>query len=217
MTGRPEADRQLKAPWGYGDNFDLQRLSSSAPLLFELANRLCSLQVASAVNNLDIGDLRDITINFRHNSMFKLDPHIDPLADGGHVFIVGLKSDVVLTLTPDLNQLESILSPSATTAAAITADEKKSSPKLKVRMTEETVALRSWTDLDIDILLRKGVLLHLQGPARYQWKHAIRTGVVVDAETQEGKRRSVICDWWGDINSLIPRNMDRVSIVFAFK
>ena len=207
----------MKAPWGYGDNFDLQRLSSSAPLLYELANRLCSQQ---RIHNLDIGNLRDITVNFRHNGMFKLDPHIDPLADGGHVFIVGLKADVVLTLTPDLNQLESILSPSDTTATAIADDgvkKKNSAPKLRVRMTEEAIALGSWSDLDIDILLRKGVLLHLRGSARYQWKHAIRTGVVVDAETQEGERRPVICDWWGDINSLIPRKMDRVSVIFAFK
>ena len=210
MTGRPEANHQVIAPWGYGDNFDLQQLSSFAPRLFELANRLCLQQSVSAASKTHIEDLRDITINYRYGGMFRLDPHIDPLADGGHVFIVGLKSDVVLTLTPDLNQLESILSSSED-------GKQKSASKLKIRTAEEAVALRSWTDEDIDILLRRGSLLHLRGPARYEWKHAIRTGVVVEAETQDGDRRPVICDWLGDINTLIPRQQDRVSVIFAFK
>jgi hypothetical protein len=92
VTGRPELPHQVKAPWGYGDNF--KRDSVPQPLL-QLANKISS--------DNDFGcpsDLRDITINYRDKSMFKLDPHVDPPEDGQNVFIVGLLSDVVLTFSP---------------------------------------------------------------------------------------------------------------------
>jgi hypothetical protein len=64
--------------------------------------RNLALRIESDANfgQLRKGSLRDITINYRDHSMFKLDPHCDPASDGENVFIIGLLSDVVLTFTP---------------------------------------------------------------------------------------------------------------------
>lgn len=203
VTGRPEGKDQIRAPWGYGDNFNLTLLKSSAPSLFELASRLCSL---SNEYPMKISNLRDITINYRFNGMFKLDPHIDPLMDGENVFILGLKSDTVLTLTPDLSQ-----------AASIFSGRKTRTTPLKIRTTEEAISTYSWTDADIDILMRKGSLLHLWGDARFMWKHAIRTGVVARVEQEGVRPKDEICDWFGDFNTLVPREKERISVILAFK
>jgi len=203
VTGRPEAPHQIHAPWGYGDNFNLSTLQSTAPLLYSLSNRICE----STSNSLT--DLRDITINYRSNRMFLLDPHIDPALDGSKVFILGLKSNVVFTLTPDLDQL----------------DASTRTKPLKIRTSPTAIALASWTDEDVDILLEKRALLSLTGDARYKWKHAIRTGVLVNMKPQEALETSnstvssteVLCDWWGDVNTLLPREPERISVIFAFK
>ena len=50
------------------------------------------------------GAPRDITVNYRGNSFFRLDPHLDPKDDGQHVFVLGLLSDVVLTFVPPEGQ-----------------------------------------------------------------------------------------------------------------
>lgn len=49
---------------------------------------------------LQLGPLRDVTLNYRHSYFFRLDPHVDPALDGENVVIVGLDSDTVLTLCP---------------------------------------------------------------------------------------------------------------------
>ena len=203
MTGRPEAPQQIHAPWGYGDNFNIIMLQSTAPFLYSLANRICDQ------TSIPLTNLRDITINYRNNRMFLLDPHIHPALDGSKVFILGLKSNVVFTLTPDLDQL----------------DASTRMKPLKIRTTPTAIALASWTDDDVDILLEKRSLLCLTGDSRYKWKHAIRTGLLVNMNPKEVLESSntllpsteVLCDWWGDVNTLLPREPERISVIFAFK
>ena len=88
VTGRYECADQPIAPWGYGDDFDAARLPEP---LRRLADR--------AAAGLAVGALRDVTINGRHSSFFRLDAHVDPPKDGPNVCIVGLLSDTVLTLS----------------------------------------------------------------------------------------------------------------------
>jgi hypothetical protein len=192
VTGRPEADHQEAAPWGYGDNFDESQVPS---LMSEIANRI------RETSRFELGSkpLRDITVNFRDGSIFRLDPHVDPALDGGHVFILGLSSDVVLTLTPDLNMpdLRKLKLPPTP------------EPPTR-RVAPDQIALKSWTDSDLDIRVARRTIFYMKDDARYLWKHAIRTGV------EAGHPINGICDWWGDLNHLYKRESVRVSIVFAF-
>lgn len=134
--------------------------------------------------------------------MFKLDPHIDPLNDGGKIFILGLKSDTVLTITPSIETIENDMK---------LGKKLKFQFPLRMRTDEAAIALRSWTDEDIDILVKERSIAYLYDDARYKWKHAIRIGVDV------GPPIDGICDWWGNLDSLIKRNDVRISVVLAFE
>jgi hypothetical protein len=199
VTGRPELPHQKHAPWGYGDNF---RRNLVPDELLALADRI-ALDGDYALH--DNGhQLRDITINYRDKSMFKLDPHCDPAEDGNNVFIVGLLSDVVLTFTPPSDV------DGSNTASSGSSGSSSASTSMSVRTAPAAIALRSWTDADIDVCSRQHWLVHFSGAARHPWRHAIRTGVDV------GEPYNGICDWWGDLNSLIRRQPQRISLIFAF-
>jgi hypothetical protein len=81
----------VRAPWGYGASFDAAKLP--APF-HAVAARL------AACPDLGLGALRDVTVNARADGFFRLDPHLDPPSDGANVFILGLGSPTVLTLSP---------------------------------------------------------------------------------------------------------------------
>jgi hypothetical protein len=159
VTGRPEVSHQIKAPWGYGDDFLLENVPVT---IRRVADRIKS----HPSFDLSQSQLRDITINYRSNSMFKLDPHIDPSLDGANVFAIGFKSNVVFTFTPDLS-----------TDDYLRKSTKRVEQPLKIRTDEGAICMHSWTDDDIDVLLPPGDLLHFSGDARFKWKHAIRTGL----------------------------------------
>ena len=89
VTGRFERPDQPLAPWGHGDEFDVDLLPD---VLRKLAER-------ARASPLALGPLRDVTINRRRDGYFRLDPHLDPAKDGPNVCIVGLLSDTVLTLS----------------------------------------------------------------------------------------------------------------------
>lgn len=93
VTGRlerPDLPQRLP-PWGYGATFQDESLP---PYIRQLAARVQKLAL--------LGPLRDVTVNGRDDYFFKLDPHVDPHADGPDVFILSLLSTVVLTFTPGL-------------------------------------------------------------------------------------------------------------------
>jgi len=161
-----------------------------------------------------LGKPRDITINHREKYFYRLDPHVDPVKDGGNVFILGLLSDTVLTLSP--------------TSRTMHPDQHKT-------MDPRKVAEVSWLpgkDIDVDLPAR--ALLHLSGDARYTWCHGIRLGVThpqiedfyLGAELPEearvvegegGKEGGVpLWDWWGSVKNLRRRGPERLSVIFAF-
>eukprot|EP00440_Ansanella_granifera_P012588 gb/GFBE01013680.1/.p1 GENE.gb/GFBE01013680.1/~~gb/GFBE01013680.1/.p1 ORF type:complete len:354 (+),score=80.72 gb/GFBE01013680.1/:1-1062(+) len=153
VTGRPEMrDGAVGggAPWGYGAELKLQELP---PLLRSLVERV-------QASRFKVGALRDLTINNRTGSFFKIDPHVDPLADGPHVAILGLTSGAVLTFTP-----------------------KDELPRQGVEVEQ-----LSWTDKDIDVIFRKRSLVLFTGEGRYQWKHAMRAGFEIDHPALGGTR-----------------------------
>mmetsp|Transcript_8266 Transcript_8266/g.14961 ORF Transcript_8266/g.14961 Transcript_8266/m.14961 type:complete len:309 (+) Transcript_8266:105-1031(+) len=174
VTGREEnQERNKLAPWKHGDNFD----SSAVPSALRKVERELRKRNAFA-----LGDLRDITINYRGGGFFKLDPHLDPAEDGENVIIVGLCSDTVLTFTEGID-----------------ASNWKS---------PESIVTESWTPNDIDVKFPRRAAVHFCSDARWKLKHAIRSGIVLPNNT--------ICDWWGSMNHIIPRNPERISVVFAF-
>jgi hypothetical protein len=147
----------------------------------------------------------------------RLDPHVDPLKDGGNVFILGLLSGTVLTLTP----------PSKTMSAA-----------QFTHMDQRRVSEQSWQPgRDVDVDLPERGLLHLSGPARYEWGHGIRLGVTkhqIDdyllsqgapletgmeaaaAEAAGAGKGLPLYDWWGSMQGVRRRGPERLSIIFAF-
>jgi hypothetical protein len=196
VTGRPEMLTQNHAPWGYGDDFKMENVPG--PLL-NLARKIENDTVN--FGQLKQKTLRDITINYRTHSMFKLDPHCDPPSDGDNVFILGLQSDCVLTFTP----------PDAVEGRRLSLEAGFHEGGCTMRTAADAIALRSWTDHDIDVLMKKNTLVHFTGPAKSRWKHAIRIGLDV------GEPHNGICDWFGDLDHLVKRNPQRISMVFAFQ
>ena len=215
ITGRSESKHQNQAPWKYAEEFELNKVPNS---LRSIAQKITESSIFRFSDESKLSNglrlpLRDITINFRSNSMFRLDPHVDPLLDGSNVFILNLLTDSVVTFTPDL------------TTSYSNNSKRLSKTPLKIRTDEAAISLKSWTDDDIDAFVKPKDLLHFSGDARYLWKHAIRTGIEVSLEqpqqqsaTNSDKKELVykVCDWWGDLNHLSIRNSDRISIVFAF-
>ena len=187
VTGRMEKPYEegvaSPPPWSYGDAFDRAELPSSMEML---ADRI------STSGAFHVGELRDITINGRAKSFFQLDPHVDPAEDGPDVFILSLLSSAVLTFTPPDDVL-----------ARLQGKRHQLGPE---------VGLKSWTTHDIDVLVQPGTLLHFSRAARYDWKHAIRAGLQVEAPNEP----PFVCDWWGKNDYLLRRNEQRWSVVMAF-
>lgn len=203
VTGRFEDAAQTLAPWGYGDDFNIEQVP---PALRSMLERI------QASPHFCLGKPRDITLNHRENYFYRLDPHIDPVDDGGNVFILGLLSGTVLTLSP--------------TSRTMHPDQHKA-------MDPRRVAEVSWLpgkDIDVDLPAR--TLLHLSGDARYSWCHGIRLGVThpqiedyyLGAELPEearvlgGEQKGEVplWDWWGNMKNLRRRGPERLSIIFAF-
>jgi hypothetical protein len=207
VTGRPEVEEQKIAPWGYGDTFQINNVPTS---LKQLIQKITNTEYFNG--KITQSALRDITINYRSDGMFKLDPHIDPHDDGSTILHVGLGSDVVFTLTPDLDQLKEL--------AKMYKKNNNSNPPIKydmrlpmsIRTVQAAIDTRSWTSEDIDAMFKRKSLLSISGDARYEWKHGIRAGVVA------GPPIDGVCDWWGDIESDVnKRDSERVSIVLGYK
>jgi hypothetical protein len=190
VTGRFERQPMGTAQWKYGDQFAPEGLP---PMVRKIAERI------QESKDFKLGPLRDVTMNYRHSSFFRLDPHVDPLGDGENVFILGLNSNAVLTLSPRGTYR---------------------------RQDEVQIAKKSWTDADIDSLLPQRGLLMLCGPARNTWMHGMRQGVPVPPmkiswrDWLAGRDPSVgqppLCDWWGRPDSIVHRNSVRYSVIFAF-
>ena len=150
-------------------------------------------RVCARASPLALGPLRDVTSNRRRDGYFRLDPHLDPAADGPNVCIVGLLSDTVLTLSP-------VGPPDSTTC------------------DQEAVSMNSWDPADVDVLATIGCLVHLSGRARTELHHGIRLGVSRRQLSEAGVDvdGDVLYDWWGALRYPIKRNRERISIVFAF-
>ena len=195
VTGRFERPDQPLAPWGHGDDFDADALPDVLRKLAARAratiNRSCDDQERTPLPAL--GPLRDVTINRRSDGYFRLDPHLDPAADGPNVCIVGLLSDTVLTLSP-------VGPPDSTTC------------------DQEAVSMNSWDPADVDVLATIGTLVHLSGRARTELHHGIRLGVSRRQLSEAGVTvdGDVLFDWWGALRNPMRRNRERISIVFAF-
>eukprot|EP00732_Lithocolla_globosa_P006400 Lithocolla_globosa_v1_NODE_7419_length_949_cov_4.687919.p1 type:complete len:299 gc:universal NODE_7419_length_949_cov_4.687919:915-19(-) len=144
VTGRPERKDQHIAPWGYGEDFGLDYVPAQIRKLIEKIQQS---------NSFSLGEVRDVTINYRRDGFFFLTPHVDPLLDGENVFILGLGSDNVLTLCPPQAKIEPL-------GTGGLAD-----------------FLKSWTDDDIDVLVEARTLVHLTSDARNKWKHGCRFGI----------------------------------------
>ena len=163
VTGRPEFNNT--SPWAYGDDFKLEGVPDALKTVVD--------RIKSHYEKFHSGPkvLRDITINYRTNGMFRLDPHVDPLSDGRFVFVLSLDSDVVFTLSPPHSSLH--------------------------RTDINQISLYSWSDDDIDILLKRRAIVGITNEARNPWRHGIRTGVDVS--------NLGICDWFGSHDVLLKR------------
>ncbi|CAK9043604.1 unnamed protein product [Durusdinium trenchii] len=178
-TGRPESrDDQvgIVAPWGYGADLDTAQLPK---MVRKIVQRLTE-------KGYRLGPLRDCTINHRTGSFFMIHPHVDPLTDGPHVFVLGILSGAVLTFTPD---------------------------GVAGRRGVE-VEQKSWTDDDLDVLIRRRSIAAFTGDARYHWRHGIRAGMELKAP--ELGAHPVVCDFWGSMKYILPRKEERFSLVLAF-
>jgi hypothetical protein len=187
VTGREESVTQKRAPWKYGDEFDVTKVP---PLLLTLIKRLF------AVPGLNLGPVRDITINLRKNRYFRLDPHLDPQLDGENVMILSL-SPTVITCSP------------LTLIQEIEADPQhalQQAQSLGYRSIEEYRANMSYTNYDVDTWVPAGSVCHLDADARWTWTHATRLGVEKDGQLN---------DWFGTPTDLRPREEDRFSVVIA--
>ncbi|ORX95083.1 hypothetical protein K493DRAFT_315178 [Basidiobolus meristosporus CBS 931.73] len=134
---------------------------------------------------LALGALRDITLDYRTGAFFQLDPQVDPKDDGPNIAIVNFLSDSVVTFIP----------PNSTT---------------KWRTNPQEIVSRSWTEEDLDVLVRVGSMCLFNDKARYEWAHAIRTGVYLP------KPHDMFCDWFGDVSYLNKRGNEKYTLTLAY-
>jgi len=92
VTGEDEGEDQIVAPWGYGSHFNINKVP---PLLRKYVNRILD-------GPYSLGPIRDITVNHYQMSNFGLEPHVDSPTDGAEIFLLGLMSPEILTLTPNI-------------------------------------------------------------------------------------------------------------------
>ena len=129
----PNKDADQVAPWGHGDNFNISKVPPALRSIVEMIQKSPLFAV---------GKPRNISINKRRNSFFKLDPHINDIDDGENIFTLNLNSNVVYTFTP---------------------------PGEFERSDPVQCATRSWSDKDIDVLLRHRSLLLTSGLSVCEW------------------------------------------------
>ena len=94
-----------------------------------------------------------------------MDPHVDPLTDGPHVFILSLGSASVLTLSPNggggLAGNEEHESDSAKKAAAAYCSTLGEPAQTATFRTGAQAEQLSFTDDDVDLLFRRRSLLQV--------------------------------------------------------
>jgi len=196
VTGRFENSKQVLAPWAYGDSFKMEKL----PTAFQV--------LVKRIQNIDgfrFGPCRDVTINYRQDSFFKLDPHIDPKSDGEDVCIISIgPSPTVVAFTPPISGLKNIPQTSPIALAA-----------KRQRTNASEISLLSWSDADLDVLSLPRFCIVFSHDARWVWRHATRTGVV--ASSLPNSTETIYCDFFGSTKQLLPRKPgERLSIVVAF-
>ena len=196
VTGRFENSKQVLAPWAYGDSLKMEKL----PTAFQV--------LVKRIQNIDgfrFGPCRDVTINYRQDSFFKLDPHIDPKSDGEDVCIISIgPSPTVVTFTPPISGLKNIPQTSPIALAA-----------KRQRTNASEISLLSWSDADLDVLSLPRFCIVFSHDARWVWRHATRTGVV--ASSLPNSTETIYCDFFGSTKQLLPRKPgERLSIVVAF-
>ncbi len=196
------------ASWGYGANFNL---SLVPPQLSALIDKI----EGHKYYKIRKGSCRHICVDYYDNSMFREDPGITDANAGGNIFVLSLLSDSVLTLSPDIEGYTKFLSEyphryRLPISNLSTMSNTGRTPAIRKDMRE--VALRSWTDADLDIWARRGHLLHLCDAARNSWKLGIRMGVEGTVEPYIG-----VCDWLGSVTSLKPRGKRRIQVTLGFE
>jgi hypothetical protein len=129
----PNKDADQVAPWGHGDNFNVSKVPPALRSIVEMIQKSPLFAV---------GKPRNISVNKRRNSFFKLDPHINDIDDGENIFTLNLNSNVVYTFTP---------------------------PGEFERSDPVQCATRSWSDKDIDVLVRHRSLLLTSGLSVCEW------------------------------------------------
>lgn len=196
VTGRHESPKQKLAPWGYADAFKKDKLPQSFQVLIEKLHKSTGFK---------FGECRDVTINYRTEGFFKLDPHVDPSADGEDVCIVSVgPSPTVITFTPPVHGLDYL---PQTSPQALAAKRR--------RISAADISLLSWSDADLDVLSIPRSAVVFSGAARSIWRHATRTGVA--ASSAPNSIDTINCDWFGSTSQLLPRRPgSRLSIVVAF-
>ena len=112
---------------------------------------------------------------------------LDPLADGASGFILTLLSGAVLTFSP---------------VDALRADAARACDPARFGM-------ESYTDQDVDCLVRRRSICAFANDARYRWTHAMRPGVAVELQQEGGRPVARICDWWGTRQQLMERKEEQ--------
>ena len=74
--------------WGYGSDFN----KDNVPLLL---HAIADCIQSSADFNIGDACLRDIAVNYASSCYFGLPPHIDPIDDGEHIFIIGTNCTII--------------------------------------------------------------------------------------------------------------------------
>ncbi len=160
------------------------------------------------------GSCRHITIDYHSNGFFRQEPAVVNSLAGRNIFILGLKSDCVMTLTPPIPAYEKFLKEHPRkyrlpiSNLATLASTGRSKP---YRTDVREVCLRSYSDADLDILSLQGCLLHFEGPARSTWGLSIRPGVEGMVDPYRG-----VCDWFGSTSSLLRRGAERIQVTLGF-
>jgi len=141
VTGRPRPGEKSVPKWGWGFQFDKNKVPTSI--------RNLALRIQSS-KDFKVGELTDLTIEYRKDGYHRMDPHTYPGQDGVDVFFVNVIGPSVITFSP---------------------------PGIEQRCKQQEIAEYSYTDKDIDVYLPQHALIHISDFARTHWKYSTRQGI----------------------------------------
>jgi hypothetical protein len=195
VSDHAEDLKDIKAPWGSGDNMKHD--------LLPLALRHVVRKVQESFP--DLGRLRHIRIDFSPSGQFMRYPRLFPSFDGHDAIILALRESPA----PEQHGPPTIVTLSPASRSK--------------RATLLEVMNQSWSDFDIDVMIPSGTIVRIFGQARYNYGLGIRPGapwfgssdnIVQDRPRSSGNSSNALTRLWSALRFKQSKKPREAAVIF---